>query len=169
MTTFCRGTGQKDISSIAPLAKLSPKKRTSLRKINQIFLDRKASQRRAGVGVPAPGPLRRPRRLRVDGRQRGRRRFIDSLQLFYHVANLGDARAYWQQGAGLFPCSAASSKNHQPCIGGGVPAPDRSGAASIFAPEVQMRWLGSRSFSVTISQYLPKCACPCRDRPSGAR
>ena len=40
------------------------------------------------------GRLRRPGRLRAGGRHaRPGARFIDALKLFYHVANIGDARS----------------------------------------------------------------------------
>ena len=39
------------------------------------------------------GGYRRTGRLRAGGRAEAGRRFIDALELFYHVANIGDARS----------------------------------------------------------------------------
>ena len=39
------------------------------------------------------GRFRRPGRLRAEGRRDAGQRFIDALELFYHVANIGDARS----------------------------------------------------------------------------
>ena len=103
------------------------------------------------------GRLRRPRRLRTRRRREAGRKFIDSLELFYHVANIGDSRSL-----AIHPATTTHSQ---------LSAEDQL-ATGVTAGYVRLRSASSTSTTsspISTRRSRPRQASPGRRETTGRR